>query len=84
MNKTIFFIVLIMLAIPAAQSKEENPYLSAYYAGACYVLNELKKDNIEQAVKIKSFRDIDSYLTKCDEYTKSFKENNDRYIKEHK
>ena len=72
-----------MLASNAVQAEQENPYLSAYYAGACYVLEALKKDNKEQAEKIKAFRDIDFYLTKCDEYKKIFEESNDRYNNKH-
>lgn len=82
MNKTILLIITISLAPFTAQAKQGNPYLSSYYAGACYVLDELKKDNKEQAVKIEAFRNIDFYLTKCDEYTNSFKENYERYNNE--
>ena len=83
MNK-LFLIVAISLTPLTAHCNMENPYLNSYYAGACYVLDELKKDNKEQAVKIKAFRDIDFYLTKCDEYTKSFKENYERYNRKSK
>ena len=78
MNK-LYLIVAVLFVPLTAHSEMGNPYLNSYYAGACYVLDELKKDNKEQAVKIKAFRDIDFYLTKCDEYTKNFKENYEQY-----
>ena len=77
--KKITLVFVISLSAFSVHSEPNNPYLNSYYAGACYVLDELKKDNKEQAVKIKAFRDIDFYLTKCDEYTKSFKENYEKH-----
>jgi len=76
------FIILVASLVPLIVHRNpENPYLNSYYAGACYVLDELKKDNKEQAIKIKAFRDIDFYLTKCDEYTESFKNSYELYNK---
>ena len=80
MNK--LFILTVASLVPlTVHSNSGNPYLNSYYAGACYVLDELKKDNKEQAIKIKAFRDIDFYLTKCNEYTKSFKDSYELYNK---
>jgi len=66
MNKISLAFVITLLPF-SVHSAQDNPYLNSYYAGACYVLDELKKDDKEQAVKIKASRDIDFYLTKCDE-----------------
>ena len=65
-------LALIISLVSFSVHSESDPYLDSYYAGACYVLNALKKDNKMQAEKIKAFRDIDFYLTRCDEYTSSF------------
>jgi hypothetical protein len=77
--KKLILTLLILVAPISAHSADDNPYLNSYYAGICYVLDEIKKENKEQAEKIKAFRDIDFYLTKCNDYTSSFKKHYENY-----